>query len=419
MPPPAPPPPLPPLPFPTGVKNASPPPPPPPSARQLAASATVTAVPPPPPPPPRSLLPAPHAAPAIQSRAQLVGAEPQALGIDAEADGASDGSRQVSSSEQSLTSSPEHSNASFSQSSPRRPRPGMPLTRFGTGIPVETSHTGSDFDALNVAHCDSGPARDEFEEEFLTTSGDADSQHISAVLEGVSFRHLSDDEEVLSDDAADPRRGEAAAREHDLRTRAGDPSTTDPDFQTIDLRRSRVSVVQSKWRRIPSEVGCEGCEGCLRLRAENRRLRRQLDELEFEMAAGVLSSSVTDIDMPNGRPPMKKSVPVLPNLPRRKGGGGWKSKLPKVPNVPAVPSGRPSERGRLRSEVQALTVTTEYLWRKLNKAEVELRNYRVKDLRNRMREAERRQNGANEGEDFSASAEPQQSPRETDWEWEE
>lgn len=288
-------------------------------------------------------------------------------------------------------------------SSPRRPR------RAGTGIPP-ARRTHSEFDPDDSLH--GRGARDEFEEEFLNRApADSDGQIINQHLEGVDFRQLDDDEEVLSDDADEAARGEAAARLAEAargmpRPRVDDRSS-DGHFDTIDLNRVRQSTVRSNWRRVPSEVGCEGCEGCDRLCGENRRLRRQLDELEFELASGVLHNPADGFDPPQ----VVKAVPAIPQIPiaNKKGKGGWKSKL-RAPTSVSISTSKPSERARLKSEVQALTVTTEYLWRKLNKAEMELRNYRRKDLRNRMK--------MNEQQNEHTSSALGAHVRSADWEWE-
>lgn len=246
-------------------------------------------------------------------------------------------------------------------------------------------------------------ARDEFEEEFLNRGNlDKEGMIINRHLDQVDFRQLDDDEEVLSDDAADPQRGEAAARKVN--------EAISQDLDDVELRRVRQSTVRSNWRRIPSEVGCEGCDGCDRLRGENRRLRRQLDELEFELASGVLHNPADGFDPPQ----VVRAVPAIPQIPvtTKKSKKGWAAKL-RNPTSSSVASGKPSEKARLKSQVQALNVTTEYLWRKLNKAEIELRNYRLKDLRNRMKLS---------GNEQKITDTPQWKPtsnmRSADWEWE-
>lgn len=211
------------------------------------------------------------------------------------------------------------------------------------------------------------------------------------MLDHVDFRQLSDDEEVLSDEDDEHTLSEdAGARRSSqgedvaamARPRVPDHHIPDiSEFDTIDLQRIRQSTARSNWRRIPSEVGVEGCQGCHRLCSENKRLRRQLDELEFELASGVLHNPSDGFDPPN----MVKAVPAIPQIPiMSKKKKGWTSKLRNSTAV-SMSASRPNEKSRLKSEVRALTVTTEYLWRKLNKAEIELRNYRVKELRDRMR----------------------------------
>lgn len=270
----------------------------------------------------------------------------------------------------------------------RRPR------RAGTRLPTATM-SEMEMELGIERH-----ARDEFEEEFLARgSSDREGFIINQHLEQVDFRQLEDDEESLSDDAADPRRGEEVARK-----------MNEDVLDNVDLRKPRQSTVRSNWRRIPSEVGCEGCEGCERLCGENRRLRRQLDELEFELASGVLHNPADGFDPPQ----LIKAVPAIPQIPvTMKNKKGWAARLRNPTSASISSRHKPSEKARLRSEVQALNVTTEYLWRKLNKAELELRDYRLKDLRNRM---------ALNGNHHKITETPQPRPtantRSADWEWE-
>lgn len=218
---------------------------------------------------------------------------------------------------------------------------------------------------------------------------------INDALARVDFRQLDDDEEVLSNESpSSPRK-------------SGTQYTT--EFDTIDLQRIRHSTVHTNWRRIPSEVGCNGCEGCDRLCDENRRLRRQLDELEFELASAVLNTS--DAFDPHE---MVKAVPAMPQLPvTSKKKRGWTSILRNSTSA-SLTTSRPSERARLKSEVSALEVTTEYLWRKLNKAEIELRDYRLKELRTRMKTAGR---GGKPAQPMKRMPTGPDTPT-TDWEWE-
>lgn len=276
-------------------------------------------------------------------------------------------------------------------SSPRRPR------RAGTGLPA--LHHASFFD-FEVGESPSDlAARDEFEEDFFARGNsfptDREGELISRHLERVDFRQLDDHEEVLSDDAL-----------HVGETTNGD--VPDVSMQNLDLRRVRQSTVHSNWRRIPSEVGCKGCEGCAQLCGENGRLRRQLDELEFELASGMLHNPTDGFAAP------METVPPIPQIPvaskRKK---GWTAKL-KNPTSASLNGAKETERSRLKSEVEALTVTTEYLWRKLNKAEIELRDYRIKDLRNRMKMNGRRR-------ELQVTKTPQVRPtqnmRSADWDW--
>lgn len=141
---------------------------------------------------------------------------------------------------------------------------------------------------------------------------------------------------------------------------------------------------------------------------ENGRLRRQLDELEFELASGMLHNPTDGFAAP------METVPPIPQIPvaskRKK---GWTAKL-KNPTSASLNGAKETERSRLKSEVEALTVTTEYLWRKLNKAEIELRDYRIKDLRNRMKMNGRRR-------ELQVTKTPQVRPtqnmRSADWDW--
>lgn len=291
-------------------------------------------------------------------------------------------------------------------SSPRRPRrPGtaMPdrqrqprsLDSVG-GLGVFGMHGRHKTDASSGALA---PARDEFEEHFLNrVSIDRDAQLINDVLEGVNFRQLSDDEEVLSEDnnslsrSSTVPRSSTADRHHLRKNGVLKPNTVteadddefDPEFDTIDLHRS--STVHSDWRHIPTEVGCHDCDGCTRLYAENRRLRRQLDELEFELASNVLHNNdiTDDYEPPELVSAIPSSTRFSPSV--KKKGRSWTSRLLGSASISLTSSSsKVSEKAMLKSQVQALTVTTEYLWRKLNKAEIELREYRLRDLRARMK----------------------------------
>lgn len=182
---------------------------------------------------------------------------------------------------------------------------------------------------------------------------------------------------MLSDDAADSARGIAAAKA------ANATVQHTPDF----YRRARAASRdghhhanrRSNWSRVRTEVGIDGCPGCDRLCGENTRLRRQLDELEFEVASSVVRES-TDSVNPSAKPvPAQDDIEVL----RKK--KSWTSRLRYPTRASNLSSGPGSERTRLRSEVKALTVTTEYLWRKLNQAEIELRDFKKRELRTRMK----------------------------------
>lgn len=287
-------------------------------------------------------------------------------------------------------------------------------------------------------------ARDEFEEQFLarmpsitaSDSIDVEAQMINAVLDRVQFRQITDDEEedIVSEDGhvshsldfhiSNPSKrvsntkdtSHSNARVNRRRSTAY-PATTrrktdgdsplqrpydadefDPEFATIDLHRENNSSV-AEWCEIPPEIGVPGCHGCDRLGKENRRLRRQLDELEFELASTVVTrasdSIADDFDSANF-PDDRSSLPrgshhqpyIHPSLshlgqPSHRKHRSWTSRLLHSTSL-ASSSSRPSERARLKSQVQALSVTTEYLWRKLNKAEIELRHYRLKEIRSKM-----------------------------------
>jgi len=301
----------------------------------------------------------------------------------------------------------EWSASSSMTSSPRRPR------RAGTMIPEGRNVSGRDFGGGHSGIL-LATARDEFEEEFLDRSApDKEAQIISQVLQGVDFRQLSEDEEVLSDDAADSRRGEGAVERAASQSSAQD-SRYDCDFDTIDLRRHRQSTVRTNWRRVPSEVGCSGCEGCERLCSENQRLRRQLDELEFELASGVLHNPPDAFDPAQ----VAMAASDTPQITGPRKSRGWASRLRHSTGA-SMSSSKPSERSRLRSEVKALTITTEYLWRKLSKAELELQEYRLKDLRRRMgKAAERNHSGRGTGFGRVEAQSRNHNARSADWEWE-
>ena len=243
--------------------------------------------------------------------------------------------------------------------------------RKDTGIP------------LNVAYLDDegrlGRSRDEFEMDFF---GDLDAEqgHIADVLHEVKFHHLRDDEEEFSEEEGRNDTQQKARR----RAAYSRPTSTDSEFDKIDLVRPKSSDKRDvEWARTSTEVGCADCEGCMRLKVENKRLRRCLDDLEFEMATKSLPRSATDSQMhqysANELASLKelgnKAHSTLSRMNQRQG---------HVASPPKSRRFRSSERARLRSEIQALTVTTEYLWRKLNTAESELRIIRGKFVRERM-----------------------------------
>lgn len=95
------------------------------------------------------------------------------------------------------------------------------------------------------------------------------------------------------------------------------------------------------------------CNMCARLAAENRRLRRLLDEADFRLA-------VASADRHSHASSSSASA------------SSWRSSLSARSR-----SSRSAEKSRLRAEVNALGVTTEYLWRKLATAERELQYYRA------------------------------------------
>ena len=258
--------------------------------------------------------------------------------------------------------------------SPRRPR------RTGTGMPVVRNFSTMEFESTEGLK--ERAARDEFDEELLHhLSDDKEAQMINDALRSVTFHQVSDDEELSDEDTA------SAQKDDNGYTGPDESFDRSDNWDTIQLQRYRQSTVRSNWRRIPSEVGLEGCEGCERLCVENRKLRRQLDELEFELASGVLHNPADGFDPPT----LMGHFPAAPQLPiPGKKQGGWTSRFrhatsAQLTGTRSGRSGNRSERERLKDEVQALNVTTEYLWRKLNKAEMELSSYRRKELHERMR----------------------------------
>lgn len=106
-------------------------------------------------------------------------------------------------------------------------------------------------------------------------------------------------------------------------------------------------------------------------------MRRELDELEFELASDVLHRPADAFESAHG-------VAVVPSIPAPgKKKRGWGNVLRNAASFSAERKGGECE--RLRSEVRALAVTTEYLWRKLAKTEHEVAAYRVGEVRRRMR----------------------------------
>lgn len=332
----------------------------------------------------------------------------------------------------------------------RRPRAGTtrpsagqtPLPFAELGVEGDVAHHPQRLFDPSAKHRnnDVRRARDEFEEQFLsreipfstTDSVELEAQMINAVLDGVEFRQIADDEEddILSEDGRTRRSMSIVAAAHPSPSARGNavdnqlsprrtstvyPVTVrrktdgdsplqhppfngddfDPEFATIDLRREESSSV-SAWRNFPEQLGVPGCPGCHRLCKENRSLRRQLDELEFELASTVVTrESITDdLDsstfpnlqmhpcVPGQQAQSHPSLPHLGQIPRQKG-RSWTSRLIHSASLSSS-SSRSSERARLKSQVQALSVTTEYLWRKLNKAELELRQFRLREIRSKM-----------------------------------
>lgn len=369
----------------------------------------------------------------------------------------------ASSSAQRSPSTSSPPSAPSSPSAPRRPRAGTTLPfSHRKAVDYDLSpddiaahpiddhpqpHSRGDIanNRVNSGTREKRHARDEFEEQFLarmpsitaSDSIDVEAQMINAVLDRVEFRQIGEDEEddIISDDGhvshsldfhvpsssrcASNTKGDLQPNPRVIRRRStAYPATTrrktdgdspiqrppfnadefDPEFATIDLHREKNSSV-SEWCEYPPEVGVPGCHGCDRFAKENRRLRRQLDELEFELASTVVTrgsdSIADDFDAANfgddhsqhSRNLQHQSFvhPSLSHLGQasHRKHKSWTSRLLHTASL-ASSSSRPSERARLKSEVKALSVTTEYLWRKLNKAEIELRQYRLKDIRSKM-----------------------------------
>lgn len=110
---------------------------------------------------------------------------------------------------------------------------------------------------------------------------------------------------------------------------------------------------------------------CRTLAAENRQLRRRLDEADFRLAELEMGQQRDS----GGSPPERDSSASSAG-----GGSGaspWKRIAARVSFTGMSSSRKPSERARLRSEVRALAVTAEYLWRKLSATEKELEDVRA------------------------------------------
>lgn len=309
------------------------------------------------------------------------------------------------------------------------------------------SAVGGDIDTTTYQQNDnsfSRPAKDGIEDNSLppilgrpnSDSVDIETQIANVVLDGVQFRKIADDEEdeLISDggravqsldgfsslasdhvfkgcDNLDDPRARRCSTAYPIMSQCNreddgsnlHPSTVednssdgfDPEFSSIELHREKGQLM-TDWCGFGSDVSGPGCPGCSRLSKNNQKLRRQLDELEFEVASTVVSRESNNFaDDVNSTTPSSHSsqkldfqvgiYPLLfhPDQLSGKKGCGWVTRLIQ-PAARSAPSSRPSERSRLRSQVQALSVTTEYLWRKLNKAELELRQYRLKDIRGRM-----------------------------------
>lgn len=368
-----------------------------------------------------------------------------------------------------------------SASSPRRPRPSN--SHVNPSTPTTSNRILPAPSAKRTESTTS--ARDEFEEHFLNrVSLNGEAHLISAVLDGVNFRQLTDDEEEIISNESDDNEDEPEAEVENINRRKVEklyhsplsssrvqfpsnpkhPSTKrqppaiseddgvdlhqngqrhfhdaddenefddvdvdnddddfDPEFRGIDLKRhSSISMFSSPTNlRRPNSLphhntsmhhpihsthntnNADNCDDCTRLAIENRRLRRQVDELEFELASMTLRSNNEEnveqdddlyfFNQRNVTPPpaVTNTAEAAMNEKKIRKRKSWTSRIltggSSLSSSMSSSTKIKSEKDMLKSQVQALTVTTEYLWRKYNTAEIELRNCRLREVKMRMK----------------------------------
>ncbi len=221
-----------------------------------------------------------------------------------------------------------------------------------------------------------------FDSSLVKEGADPDD-HVSKYLARVNFTQLDDTEVISSGD-------ERPATDRELHGRRIPISIEEEDddddawFGGINFTRDTAPV--SPLPRLPSPKkqrgeetnaaiarranrGDEACSMCARLASENRRLRRLLDEADFAVAAADVerrSRSVSD--------PQSLAETTSP-----RSSASWRSSLTSS-RRPSKPKSTSSEKTRLRAQVRALSVTTAYLWQKLNTTERELADLRAAGL---------------------------------------
>lgn len=223
---------------------------------------------------------------------------------------------------------------------------------------------------------------------------DADpDDHVSKYLASVSFTQL-DDTEVFSsgDERPSIERALHGRRRPPISIEEDDDDDDDELFGGINFTRDTAPV--SPLPRLPSlhkhhgeerthaierrvSHGDTACSMCTRLASENRRLRRLLDEADFAVAAADVErrsrsvsdpQSAADTTSPRSSSSWRSSLTVGR---RQQNNNNHQSKTPKTTS---------SEKSRLRAQVRALSVTTAYLWQKLNTTERELADLKASGL---------------------------------------
>lgn len=193
------------------------------------------------------------------------------------------------------------------------------------------------------------------------------TDHLSQLLDDVPFTQLADGE--VSAESSPPH---SPSQLHGRRVSSAEEEDDPDNWSGVQLFRHRspssvplpppVAALHNVQPAPPEPHS--GCTRCAKLHADNRRLRRLLDEQAFRAAAEQIDSrAAARLDSASTSSLERRSTTAAPS--RR----SWLPSAPRTSFSGTRPSGT---RARLRAEVQALAVTAEYLWRKLAVAEREL-----------------------------------------------